>query len=80
MASSGSLTTRGAAPDQRAGRRTGREIITRIIEALHYSRRLEAARVLRRYHHLIAEESLGQPKKRPPGAGKEAMERKCQPR
>jgi hypothetical protein len=36
--------------------------------------------VLRRYHHLIAEESLGQPKKRPPGAGKEAMERKCQPR
>jgi hypothetical protein len=40
-------------------------IFTRIIETLHFSRRLEAARVLRRYHDLIVNDSQGQPKKRP---------------
>jgi len=38
-----------------------------MIEALHFSRQLEATRVLRRYHHLIAEASQDQPKQRPAG-------------
>jgi hypothetical protein len=47
-------------------RRIRREnIFTRIIEALHFSRRLEAARVLRRHHDLIVNDSQGQLKKCP---------------
>jgi len=42
-------------------------ILTRMIEAFHFSRRLEAARVLRRYHDLIVNDSQGQPNKRPTG-------------
>jgi hypothetical protein len=69
MAYSESLTNTGASPAEYAfGRRTGRKnIFTRMIEALHFSRRLEATRVLRRYHHLIAEGSQDQPKQRSTG-------------
>jgi transposase len=69
MANSGSLATRCAYPAEHAtSRPTPRKtIFTRMIEVLHFSRRLEATRVLRRYHHLIAEASQGQPKQRPTG-------------
>jgi hypothetical protein len=51
-----------------ASRRIRRNtILTRMIEALHFSRRLEATRVLRRYRHLIAEDFQDQPAKRPTG-------------
>src|SRR2546421_386298 len=81
MVLSGSLATRGASPGEHAaGWRTGRKIIARLIETLHFSRRLEAARVLRRYHHLIAEDSQGQPKSAPPDSGKEEGSANCQPR
>ena len=33
----------------------------RLVAALHASRRLEARRVLRRYHHLIAQDFRSQP-------------------
>jgi hypothetical protein len=63
MAHSGSLAIRSASPVAgAAGRRISRKnIFTRMIEALHFSRRLETARVLRRYRHLIADDSQDQP-------------------
>jgi hypothetical protein len=42
-----------------------------VIEALHFSRQLEAARMLRRYRHLIAEDSQGHRNNASPGSGKE---------
>jgi hypothetical protein len=63
MAHSGSLTIRSASPvTGAAGRRISRKnIFTRMIEALHFSRRLETARVLRRNSHLIADDPQDQP-------------------
>src|SRR5260370_23570484 len=43
-------------------RRSGGGLFTRIIKALHVSRRIEARRVLRRYHHLIAQDFQSRPK------------------
>jgi hypothetical protein len=62
-------------------RRTRRKnIFTRMIEALHCSRRLEAGRVLRRYRHLIVDDSQDQPANPSPDSVKESSTRKCQPR
>lgn len=65
MAHSGSFTIRSASPvTGAASRRISRKnIFTRMIEALHFSRRLETARVLRRYRHLIADDSQYPPNK-----------------
>ena len=73
LAHSGSLATRGASPiEHAAGQRTRRKnIFRRVIEALHFSRQLEAARMLRRYRHLIAEDSEGHRNNASPGSGKE---------
>ena len=43
---------------QRTIKRRG--FFTAFVEALHYSRRLEAQRILRRYHHLIDSKSRDQ--------------------
>lgn len=37
-------------------------LFTRIVHALHVSRRIDARRALRRYHHLIAEDFQSRPK------------------
>jgi hypothetical protein len=66
MAHSASLANSSASQAATAASRRIRRnnIFTRLIEALQFSRRLEAERVLRRYHHLIADDSQGQPKTR----------------
>jgi hypothetical protein len=43
---------------QRSAKRRG--FFTAFAEALHYSRRLEAQRILRRHHHLIDSKSRDQ--------------------
>ncbi|HEY0911587.1 MAG TPA: hypothetical protein VGD75_15285 [Bradyrhizobium sp.] len=59
-----SAATRGpsiiAGASSRPATRKG--FLARIVEALHESRRLDAARVIHRYRHLIAEEFFEQPK------------------
>jgi hypothetical protein len=59
-----SAATRGppiiAGASSRPARPKG--LLARIVEALQESRRLEAARVIHRYRHLIAEEFFEQPK------------------
>jgi hypothetical protein len=59
-----SAATRG--PSIMAGASSGpakpNGLLARIVEALHESRRLEAARVIHQYRHLIAEDFFEQPK------------------
>jgi hypothetical protein len=58
-----SRATRNTPPAESATRRrTGRKsLFVRIIEALHYSRELDATRLHRRHRHLLASHSQAKP-------------------
>ena len=64
MPHAGSIAPRFAAVIEGAfgWRHRGRGLFTRVVKALHVSRRIEARRALRRYRHLIAEDFQNRPK------------------
>jgi hypothetical protein len=66
MADSG-LLTNGSTSQAAMTASRRQTIFRRLIAALHFSRQLEATRVLRRYRHLIVEDFQDQPTKRPTG-------------